>query len=75
MAASFLDVIGLELSKNPWLPGEWHNMAVCLWVIKWRCVCSMRSMHTLFGNILCLGGMKYVYFRYLFISLKLLSLH
>lgn len=52
MAACFDDVFDLELSKNPWLPGESHNMAVCLWVIKWRYVRSVRSMHTLLRDIL-----------------------
>lgn len=37
-------------------------MAVCLWVIKWRCVCLVRSMHTSLGDILWRGrGAKYVY--------------
>lgn len=75
VAASFYDVFGLELSNNPGLPGEWHNMAVCLWVIKWRCVCSVRSMHTSLGNILWRGGRNMSILRYLFISLKLPSLH
>lgn len=75
VAASFHDVFGLELSKNSWLPGEWHNMAVCLWVIKWRCVFSVRSMHTSLGDILWWGKRNMSILRYLFISLKLPSLH